>query len=154
MAEAAARERDVRLAAIAALVATRAFDEVYAYSMPEDRGQRAGDLRAAAVVPVSGSNTLEDDDVTTGSPRCRMTFHVVVMSRNEDPIVRDEVADKLLTTVQNAINGQSLGGLTFPQFTFVASWAWLPEKPPERQVRCVVQAQYETPGWDDFNTSE
>lgn len=154
MAQANSREHDVRQAAADLLVATGQFDDVYHYSSPEDRGQRAGDLRAALVTPINGSDSLEWDDMGDGSPLCRHTFHVIVMCRQEDPVLRDGTADQLVAVVRNALNGQSLGGLTFPQTTAVVNYAWLPEKPPERQVRCVVQASYEVPGWNEFNTSE
>lgn len=154
MAQADARERDIRRAAIDLLKATGEFDDVYAYSMPEEQGQAAGDLKAAVVLPISGSDSLEYDDVGNGRPLCKLTFHIVVMVRNDDPQVRDETAEMLLSFAKNAVNGKSLAGLTFPATTIVRNHQWVPEKPPERQIRCVVQASYETPGWTDYNTAE
>lgn len=154
MAQAAAREHDVRQAAIDLLAATKAFDNVYAYSTPEDQGQRAGDLKAAVVAPMRGVYQYLYDDVTAGAPVCRTTFLVTVMARDEDPAVRDSMADQLMNAAFNAINGKSLGGLTFVQQTLVTDSTWLPEKPPERQVRLTVQAMYATPDWNSFNTSE
>ena len=152
--EADARERDVRTAACQALAATGAFESVYPYAMPEDRGRRAGDLRAAVVAPINGSNTQEYDDITTGRPLCRMTFHVIVLARDDDAQTRDEAADRLLSVVKNALNGVSLAGLTFPFTTMVRSVQWLQPTPPERSVRAVVEAAYEVPDWNAFNTSD
>lgn len=154
MAEAAAREHDVREAAIGLLVATGQFDGVYHYSAPEERGQSAGDLRAAVVAPASGSESLQWDDVTAGSPLCKTTFLVTVMARDDDPATRDGTADLLLSVVRNALNGQSLAGLTFNQDTMAVNHTWLRETPPERQIRITVQASYEAPSWNEFNTSE
>ena len=152
--EAEARERDVRNAAIEALLATHAFEGVYPYVMPEDRGRRAGDLRAAVVAPVNGSNTLEYDDVSGGNPLCRMSFNVIVMCRDDDAQVRDDAADRLLSVARNAINGMSLAGLTFPFMTIVRNHQWIAPTPPERQIRLLVEAAYEVPGWTSFNTDE
>lgn len=154
MAQAASREHDVRQAAIDLLVATGQFDDVYHYSEPADRGRKAGDLRAAVVAPVSGAESLEWDDVTAGAPLCKMTFNVIVMARHDDPATRDGTADLLLSAVRNALNGQRLAGFTFDQDTIVKNHAWLPETPPERRIRCVVECVYEAPTWNDFNTSE
>jgi hypothetical protein len=154
MPDATAREHDVRLDAIAKLIATNAFDDVYAYSAPEDRGQKAGELRAAVVAPINGDSSVEWDDMTTGRPLCKMTFNVTVIARHDDPETRDGTADLLLSVVRNALNGKSLAGLTFPQTTLVKGPTWLPEKSAERQVRCVVQTSYEAPAWNAFNTSE
>src|SRR5690242_20382498 len=119
MPEAASREHDVRQGAIDLLAATGAFDAVYHYSAPEDRGRKSGDLRAAVGQPVKGAYSVEWDDVTTGVPLCRHTFNVVVMARHEDPDVRDGVADQLVSVALNALNGKSLGGLTNVQQTLV-----------------------------------
>lgn len=151
---AASREHDVRQGAIDLLVATGQFDDVYHYSTPEDRGQRAGDLRAALVAPVKSAYSIEWDDATTGEPYCRHTFNVVVMARHDDPSIRDSTADQLAAVAMNALNGASLAGLTNVQQTLVTDAVWLPEKPPERQVRLTVQAAYFTPGWNSFNTAD
>lgn len=154
MADATSREHDVRQGAIDLLIATNQFDDVYHYSAPEDRGQKAGDLRAALVTPARSSYSVEWDDVTTGQPYCRHTFNVVVMARHDDPVTRDGMADQLMAVAMNALNGQSLAGLTNVQQTIVSDSIWLPEKPPERQVRLTVQTAYFTPGWNSFNTSD
>ena len=48
-----ARERDIRNAIRDALVATNQFSDVWISGLPEDRGQGASDLLAAAIEPVA-----------------------------------------------------------------------------------------------------
>jgi len=154
MPEASSGEHDVRQAAIDLLEATGRFDAVYHYSAPEDRGQSSGDLRAAVVSAVKGDYSQPWDDVTAGRPLCRHTFNVVVMARDDDPAIRDRAADSLAAVVRNTLDGVSLAGLTFVQQTLVTGSVWLPERPPERQVRLTVSTAYEAPDFNSFNTSE
>ena len=50
----------------------------------------------------------------------------MLLYRHDDPQLRDEGAELLLDTAANALNGQSLAGLTFPQTTRIIQWDWQP----------------------------
>ncbi|HEY1117567.1 MAG TPA: hypothetical protein VGE43_07670 [Acidimicrobiales bacterium] len=153
-ASAAANEDDVRMAAVALLEDTGAFDDVYPYSMPEERGRKAGDRCVAVVEPAPGRASTIGDDLSTGEAICTMRFVVTVIARHEDAQVRDRKANRMIGVVQNALNGRSIASLTLAQSTRVLSWDWQRETPPERRVRLTVQADYLAPAWVGFNTDE
>jgi hypothetical protein len=147
------RERDVRLAIHDALVATGAFTEVRLTGLPEDYGIRASDLTAAAIEPVSTSYTTGWDSQTTGQLDYTAQLGVTLLARAEDPQLRDELAEQLLNSLHNAVNGQSLAGLTLPGKTLVTSWRWEKPAPPERRIQATVQFAYFVTweGWDTAN---
>jgi len=151
---AAANEDDVRMGAVALLEATGAFDEVYPYSMPEERGRRAGDRCVAVVEPAPGRASTIGDDLSTGEAIVTMRFVVTVIARHEDAQVRDRKANRLIGIVQNALNGRSLAGLTLAQKTWVREWTWERETPPERRIRLNAEADYLAPAWVGFNTDD
>ena len=70
-----------------------------------------------------------------------------------DPQLRDEGAELLLDTAANALNGQSLAGLTLPQTARVIQWDWQPPTVPERRINCVFSYQYIDEGWDAYDTT-
>ena len=79
---------------------------------------------------------------------------VTLLARHEDPQVRDELVELLLSVLENAVNGVSLGGLTLPPFTMVERWAWAPPTPPERRIAATVGYRYLTDGWQALDTTE
>lgn len=142
------------LEAVAELLdATNAFDEVYLYSLPEDRGRKAGQLAAVAITP--GRTVVEDrwDDAEGGEFVCRMTFNLTVLARDEDPARRDRLAYRLAAVAQNALNGASFGGSNVVEQTYVNGWNWPTEVAVERRVQATVQVPYTSP-WRGFNAQE
>lgn len=147
-----ARERDVRDAIKNALVATGAFSEVWLTGLPESFGQRASDLAAVAIEPLSTRLTSGWDAAPTGGLDYTAELAVTLLARHADPQLRDELAEQLLSFLIDCVNGQSLAGFTIPQHTMVNSWRWLPPRPPERRISATVGFAYIV-SWDGFDTS-
>lgn len=147
------RDRDVRNAIRDALESTNAFDGVYLQGHPEDRGERSGNLRAVAIEPAETAVSDSWDDregALLMTSRITLTF----LSRHEDPLVRDETAEQLLNLAANALNGQSLAGLTLPPRTRFQSWTWHRANAPERRIVAVFEYQYLVEGWSELDISE
>jgi hypothetical protein len=141
------RDRDVRNAIQVALTASGAFDGVWIWGLPENYGSGSSQLAAAAIEPVSSS---QDDRWDGGSETGLVVTSIVnltLLYRHDDPQLRDEGAELLLNTTANALNGQSLAGLTLPDLTRLTTWRWLPPTPPERRVTAVFTYQYLVEGW-------
>jgi hypothetical protein len=147
-----ARERDVRNTIKELLLATGAFSDVWITGLPEDYGQAASSLTAAAIEPVSTRLTSGWDAAPSGGLDYTSELSVSLLARHPDPQLRDELAEQLLDYLINAVNGQSLAGLTIPQHTMITSWQWLTPKPPERRITATVGFAYLVT-WDTFDTS-
>ncbi len=148
------RERDVRNDIHDRLIATHAFTDVYISGLPEDSGSAASDLCAAAIEPVGGSLTSGWDAQTDGGLYYGASVNVTLMARNDDVQVRDETAEMLLGYLHNAVNGQSLAGITVPGRTLVTSWSWQKAMPPERRIMATVGYWFIVDGWDEFDVAE
>jgi hypothetical protein len=146
------RERDVRNAIRDALVATHAFSGVWLSGLPEDYGQGASELTAAAIEPVATTYTTGWDAQTDGGLDFTATLNVTLLARHEDPQLRDELVEQLLDTLANAVNGVSLASFTLPGKTFVQSWRWQPALAPERRIQASVTYAYIVT-WEGFDTS-
>jgi hypothetical protein len=147
-----ARERDVRNAIKDALMATGAVSDVWLTGLPEDYGQGASDLAAAAIEPLSTRLGSGWDAGPSGGLDYTSELSVTLLSRHPDPQLRDELVEQLLDFLINAVNGQSLANFTIPQQTMVTSWRWLPPTPPERRVAATLGFAYLVT-WDGFDTS-
>jgi hypothetical protein len=147
------RERDVRGAILDILDSTGAFDAVYAGGLPEDRGERSGDRRAAAIEPGETRLAGLGDDVS-GALAATATVTLVVLARDDDPAARDDAAELLLHTAAAALNGRPLAGLALPGSTCVRSWAWRKPVAPERRIEAVLEFRYLVEGWNAFDLSE
>jgi hypothetical protein len=144
------RERDVRIAIRDALVETGAFSDVWLSGLPENYGGAASDLTAAAIEPASTTLTTGWDTQLAGGLDYTARLHVTLLARHDDPQLRDDLAEQLLNTLHDAINGQSLAGYTLPGKTYVQSWTWQPPAPPERRIQAVATFAYLVTwaGWD------
>jgi hypothetical protein len=145
------RDRDVRNAIQAALQATGAFDGVWIWGLPENYGTGSSQLAAAAIEPVSSTQ----DDRWDGGEETGLVISsqvaITLLYRHEDPQLRDEGAELLLDTAANALNGQSLAGLTLPDLTRFTSWRWNAPTPPERLITSVFSYQYLVGGWGSYD---
>jgi hypothetical protein len=149
-----ARDRDARNTIVTALTATGAFDLVTATGLPENYGFGASKFMAAVVMPDTDTWQGGWDAQPSGGTAWIATCIVTVLAREEDPQLRDEAAEMLVSQVANAVNGQTLvPGLTVPALTRIQNWRWLPETPPERRIAVRVQWGYLEPGWATFDTS-
>ena len=147
------RERDVRNAIKTALLATGAFSDVWLSGLPESCGRAASDLTAAAIEPSATSLTTGWDAQLAGGLDYTARLTVTLLARHEDPQLRDELAEQLLSTLHNAVNGQSLAGFTLPAKTLVQSWSWQPASPPERRIAATVSFSYLVT-WEGWDTSQ
>lgn len=144
------RDRDVRNAIQAALMASGAFDGVWIWGLPENYGTGSSQLAAAAIEP---SDSSQDDQWDGGAETGLVITSRVILTlfyRNEDPQLRDEGAELLFDTAANALNGQSLAGLTLPDMTRFLSWAWQAPESVERRIRATFSYQYLVDGWDGY----
>ena len=149
------RDRDVRNAIQAALIATHAFDPnaVWLTGLPENYGEPASVFAAAAIEPFSSRQEDPWDSQTAGGLVIYSSVTITLMVRNDDPQLRDEAAELLLGTTANALNGQSLAGLTLPAWTRLASWIWQPAAPPERRIAAAFSYAYIVEGWNSYDTT-
>ena len=149
------RDRDVRNAVQAALVATNAFDPeaVFIWGLPEDYGTGASKACAAALVPQSSRQEDLWDAAPAGGLVITSRLGITLLNRNDDPQLRDEGAELLLDTTANALNGQSLAGLTFNQTTRITQWDWQPPASAERRIQAILTYQYIVEGWDEYDVS-
>ena len=81
---------------------------------------------AAAIVPMSSRQEDLWDAAPAGGLVITSRVAIVLLYRHIDPQLRDEGAELLLDTAANALNGQNLAGLTFPQTTRIIQWDWQP----------------------------
>jgi len=134
-------ERDIRGAIRDLLEATSAFDGVYLSGLPEHRGERGGDLRAAAIEPDETQAAGHWDDLS-GSLVMTARATITLMARDDDPQTRDEAVEELLQTTFDALDGRSLAGRTLPEWTGVRSWTWRKPTPPERRIEAALEFRY------------
>ena len=149
------RERDIRNAIQAALIATDAFDQghVTIFGLPEDWGSGASGKCAAVIEPKSTSLRDLEDAETDGNIYGTCSITLTFMYRGEEAEDRDEGAEKLLNTAIDALNGATLvDGLTMPGFTRIKSWTWEKPEHPERRITALLEVQYLVEGWDEFDT--
>ena len=149
------RDRDVRNAVQTALIATNAFDPdaVWVWGLPEDYGTAASLTAAAAIVPQSSRQEDLWDAAPAGGLVITSRVGLILLYRHEDPQLRDEGAELLLDTAANALNGQSFGGLVFPQTARIGQWDWQPVTVPERRIIAIYSYQYDVEGWDNYDTT-
>jgi hypothetical protein len=147
------RDRDVRNAIQTALTDTSAFDGVFVWGLPEDYGSGASKEAFAAIVPMSSRQEDLWDAAPAGGLLITTRVAIVLAYRHNDPQLRDEGAELLLDTAANALNGQSLAGLTLPQSARVIQWDWQPPTVPERRINAVFSYQYINEGWDAYDTT-
>lgn len=113
------RDRQLLALVAAALDATGQFDDVRTDGRPDLAGAQAGRV---ASLDLSG---FEDDydalgDGYSGSPvQHTVTFTVTLQVRDVDANTCKDVLDRLRAVISNAVNGQSFGGVTLPDFTVI-----------------------------------
>jgi hypothetical protein len=145
------RDRDVRNAVQAALTETNAFDGVWIWGLPEDFGTGSSQQAAAAIVPQSSRQEDLWDAAPAGGLVITSRVAITLLYRNEEAQARDEGAELLLDTAANALNGQSLAGLTFPQTTRITQWDWQPAASAERRIQAILTYQYIVEGWESYD---
>lgn len=148
------RERDIRNAIKAALIATNAFNEVFLTGLPERYGFGADKVAAAVIEPSSTSKQHIWDDAPWGGVTYTCDIVVTLLYRAIDPQLRDEAVERLLDMAVNAIAGQALvPGLTIPAKTEIVTWRWEKAVHPERRITATFQVGYLVEGWDQLDTS-
>lgn len=148
------RDRDVRNAIQAALIATNVFDVggVFLWGLPEHYGSGSSNANVVAIEPVSSvQRDLWDGSDEDSGLEVTSTVKLTFMARNEDPQLRDEQVELLFDTAADALNGQSLAGFTAPPFTKFASWNWQSPAHPERRIVSTFTYKYIVEGWDNYD---
>lgn len=122
------------------LVETGVFDAVYRSALPESRGRSSADRIVAVVTPSDWEQTDESDDEDTVQSTRRARWTLTIIVREEDPETRERLLDQLLTTSQNALDGQTLGGITIPDWTRLRRGRY--EPPVDVEQRMVVTGEF------------
>jgi hypothetical protein len=148
------RDRDVRAAVAAALEATRAFDGVYLAGLGDLAGRPAGSLRSVFIEPDQIQFDSRWDNVDQPGLVADARLSLTVLARDEEPLPRDEAAERLINVAANALNGRPLAGLTLPAFTRLVGLQWLPAQPPERRIRATFAYRYILESWCAFSETE
>lgn len=149
------RERDLRNAIQAALAQTGAFSDVRLTGLPEDYGEGASDLTAAAIQPGSTRLITGWDAAPDGGRTFLCQLLVTVLARHADAQLCDELAEQLVEFVRNVVDGRSLvPGFNEPDRTMVTGWQWLPRRAPERRIAVTVTCHYIQDGWNSADTSQ
>lgn len=149
------REREVRDAMRNALIQTGAFSSVVLTGLPEDYGFGASDLTVAAIQP--GSTRMVDgwDSALDGGRDFHCQLLVTVLARHEDAELCDDLAEQLVNTVRDVVDGQTfLPGFNEPARTMVTGWLWLPRAAPERRIAVTVTYHYIQDGWKQADLSQ
>ena len=133
---------------------TGEFDGVHRCALSEFN-QPSDHLRAAVIEPATETeadlwDSYSDGPMELVKAQCAITLIV----RHPDPKQRDRLVDRLKSIARNALNGQSLCGLTQPDFTRFQSFQSIKPKPPERQVRGTFGYRYTIDAFDEFSANE
>ncbi len=149
------RERDVRNAIRQALIDTDAFDEVHVSGKAEDYGISAGATKMCIIEPMGTSEDSFGDDVPEGAIVYVSRIGCTFVGRDQDPQKRDELAELLLDTAADVLNGNNFGlGDMIPAKTRFTGWNWKNPVAPERQIQAIFQATYWIDGWNQMDTTE
>jgi hypothetical protein len=148
------RDADVIRDVIDRLTITGSFDGVYWGELPERRGRPADVLAMAVVEPDSWAETDEFDDFSDYQSVPRNTFKLTLMTRNPDPETRDRSLDRLACVARNAVNEQSLAGVTIPGLTILRRGKWSPASNPERRMTIIGEYAYFVDGASAHNTDD
>jgi hypothetical protein len=148
------RDHDIRRAIHDALLSTGQFNDCWMTGLPEDSGTGAYEQSAAAIDPGAGNAAQYGDAAPDGAILIQGISIVTLLYRNHDVELRDSGAERLLNVACNALNGNGLGGLIFPQTALVRDWRWVPPTQPERRIEARYFYQYFVEGWAQFDTTE
>jgi hypothetical protein len=135
------------------LSSTNAFDGVWLGALAEGASEAASLLCTAAIEPDSSEFTPTWDSGVVGGVIVTSRVQITFSARHSDPQLRDELAELLLDTASNALNGQQLGGLVMPQMARFVSWVWQTSIPPERRIKSIFSYQYLQSRWDASDVS-
>lgn len=148
------RGRDVRNDIAARLSGTGLFSAVRLAS-PDEITIPGSDFAAVAIEPgpwkeIDRWDDGFGEDITIVAEERAV---VTVLVRNSDPQIRDELAEQLVQAVKDAVDGQSLGLITMPDFTRAAEGRPLPARASERRHVVAVVFQYLVQNWAGHDES-
>ncbi len=148
------RDRDVRNAIKTLIEATGQFDTVSRKGLPAEYGSSAGDLKLAIIQPDTIAQSDRWDATDEIGLHVDSTVMITILARNEDPEVRDDLAENLMWVAINAIQGKSLAELTAPDLTRFVRAKFMKPKAPERQIVCTFVYSYIVDGWSGYEPDE
>lgn len=152
------RERDIRNAMYSLIEATGEFDY-----LPIGRGTTAWAPAAAAtkslsIEPFTGRHVPKWDEAAFDGLENDVRLKVTITAADDDPQLRDELAERLYNLACNALNNQALPGggdiTTMPMFTGFETYRWLPPVHPNRQIEAIFVFRYLLPDSQSYDTSE
>jgi hypothetical protein len=138
---------DVLTAIRDAIAATGEFDGVFMSDLPEERGRSGGDHNAAWVSPQTWEESSDFEDPGQTVLTRKVGWTLTLMVRRQDPEARDRELTRLLSVAQNAVDGQSVGGLTLPAWTRLKSGRYEKARPPERRLISSGTFAYQVDGY-------
>jgi hypothetical protein len=147
------RDWDVLDSIISTLQGTGSFDGVYPAAEPEQQGKPADDRLAAVVAPRDWEEVDDSDDPTTVQSTRRIRYGLVLIARDADAEARARALDQLLAVAQNALDGQSIGGLTIAGWTRLRRGRYLDPTPPEQRMEVIGETAYFVDGWTGHDAS-
>jgi hypothetical protein len=136
------RDRDVRNAAHDLLMATGVFSDVDLATAPTDYASGVVGADSIMLDPIDERPEPHWDRGGLDGVIVTSRFRLTIIVRDEDPIVRDERAERLLGVCLNTLSDVSLAGLTFPAFNRWADVRWLVPVHPERKIAAVFEYRY------------
>ena len=111
-------------------------------SLPEVRGQAAGDRLAAVVALSDWEEEDESDDPTEVQVTRKVRWTLTLIARDEEPEERERLLSGLLVASQNALNGQSLAGITIPEWSKLRRGRLETASSPEQRMTVMGEFTY------------
>jgi hypothetical protein len=147
------RDRDFLRLVRDALEATNEFHEVTTRGLPEDAGGSAESLKLAAL-SLAGFTEQTWFNGGAGVPQYReVQFTLTVLVRDPDPDACADEADRLGAVAADAVNGRSLGGLTFTDKTRLTGGKYLPSATPEVRLQIAGTFAYDLADYTGHDTT-
>lgn len=125
-----------------ALEATGAFTAVVTTGPPEQRGQGADRARLACLELSDWDEDIQANDASDAPRLHAATFRLLLIARMNDPDERDDAADAMYRKARGTVDGQSIGGWTYPWLTKLGRGIWMPATSAERRIVCTGSFAY------------
>ena len=146
------RDRDAFSSIASGLTATGEFADVFFGPSPGMRAAGANRSPAALITPEGWTEIDDSDPILVVR---HVTYTLTIIVRDEDPLARYELLDRLSCVAQNAIDGSDLVGVCLPGLTKLRRGRF-DQKPnhPEQSVVLVGEFSYVIPSFTGHNTRD
>lgn len=142
------RDADIYDDIIARLEATRVFTYVSSF---ETVGPdvTADNTYLVKVIPGEGEDIDICDPIVIER---KVTFKLIIDVQEIDPRTRWRIMDQISNVARNALNGQSLANMTFPDLTIIRRYQSGKATNPTQAFVLSGECIYQVQGFDGFNT--